>query len=551
MSDKKKIAVLGGGPAALSAVYWLTSTPELREKYEITLYQMGWRLGGKGASGRGKDGRIIEHGLHILFGFYQNFFFMMRHAYGELKRPKDHPLSTWRKAFHPGGIGVEEEYVQGKWDPWIIPFPGNGGVPGSDGALPSMGQYFAMVLQGLVTLIFGWRAGYKLAQRIYPRGKDWEDQVDPPIGGPEPTGSVIMFKFIYWVLKVMSWFIWAVKRYVPWVMWIYRTIRKGVWWVLLKIARLNRRAHRIILDIDTMLALLRGIISDGLLLPGGFDKIDRLDFRDWLLEHGLHKESLGTTMVRTVYDAAFSYENGDPNKQRVSAGATVRVLLRWVSTYKGAAYYRMQAGMGDTVFTPLYQVLKARGVKFEFFHKVENLHLSEDKKSIISIEMDRQVELKKGLTEYSPLEWIQELECWPQEPRYDQIKDAKKIEGIDLESYYSTHRGKPVTKYAGTDYDEVLFGIPIGAVQFVCPELVANDDTPHWADMVKHVKSVQTVAAQLWVDKPLEEFGWNQQLHGRATWPDRPAPPKSHTFSARDERQRFCRIHEVPEGQIT
>ena len=508
MAEKKKIAVLGGGPAALSALYWLTSTPELREKYDITVYQMGWRLGGKGASGRGKDGRIIEHGLHILFGFYQNFFFMMRHAYGELKRPKDHPLSTWRKAFHPGGIGVEEEYVQGKWDPWIIPFPGNTGVPGSNGALPTIRQYLAMLFQGIFTLIFGWRAGYNLAQRWYPFGKAWEDAPDPPMGGDEPWGTVLLFKIGYFFLKLLTWFIWGIKRYFPWIMWIYRAIRSGIWVVLLRIASMNRRAHRIILDIDTMLALFRGIISDGLLLPGGFDKVDYLDFRDWLVKHGLHKESLGTTLVRTVYDAAFSYENGDPNRQRVSAGATVRVLLRWVSTYKGAAYYRMQAGMGDTVFTPMYQVLKERGVKFEFFHKVENLHLSEDRKSIASIHMDQQVKLKKGITEYSPLEWIKELECWPQEPRYDQIHDADKVKGIDLESYYSGHKGKPVTIHAGKDYDEVLFGIPIGAVQYVCPELVANEDTPHWDAMVKHVKSVQTVAAQLWADKSLEELGW-------------------------------------------
>jgi uncharacterized protein with NAD-binding domain and iron-sulfur cluster len=49
---KTKIAVLGGGPSALSTAYWLTSDPALRERYEIAVYQMGWRLGGKRASGR-------------------------------------------------------------------------------------------------------------------------------------------------------------------------------------------------------------------------------------------------------------------------------------------------------------------------------------------------------------------------------------------------------------------------------------------------------------------------------------------------------------------
>ena len=48
----QKIAVLGGGIGSLSAVLEITSAPDWKEKYDITVYQMGWRLGGKGASGR-------------------------------------------------------------------------------------------------------------------------------------------------------------------------------------------------------------------------------------------------------------------------------------------------------------------------------------------------------------------------------------------------------------------------------------------------------------------------------------------------------------------
>ena len=36
---KKKLAVLGGGPSVMSALFWITSTPELRERYDITVYQ--------------------------------------------------------------------------------------------------------------------------------------------------------------------------------------------------------------------------------------------------------------------------------------------------------------------------------------------------------------------------------------------------------------------------------------------------------------------------------------------------------------------------------
>ena len=38
--------------AGLVAAYELSRPPELRARYEVTVYQLGWRLGGKLASGR-------------------------------------------------------------------------------------------------------------------------------------------------------------------------------------------------------------------------------------------------------------------------------------------------------------------------------------------------------------------------------------------------------------------------------------------------------------------------------------------------------------------
>src|SRR5437899_1614990 len=83
--SKIRVAVVGGGCAGMAAAFEL-SRPEHDGRYEVAVYQTGWRLGGKGASGRGPRDRIEEHGLHVWLGFYENAFRLMRECYGELGR---------------------------------------------------------------------------------------------------------------------------------------------------------------------------------------------------------------------------------------------------------------------------------------------------------------------------------------------------------------------------------------------------------------------------------------------------------------------------------
>ena len=79
---KTRIAIMGGGIGSLAAAFELTEhLPE--DTYDIQIYQMGWRLGGKCASSRNPDQnyRNEEHGLHVLAGFYHNTFDMLYRLY--------------------------------------------------------------------------------------------------------------------------------------------------------------------------------------------------------------------------------------------------------------------------------------------------------------------------------------------------------------------------------------------------------------------------------------------------------------------------------------
>ena len=137
-SKRIKVAVLGGGIGALAAAYELSKTAELQQQYEVTIYQRGWRLGGKGASGRRCDvpdgfDRIEEHGLHIWLGNYQNAFLLMRDCYDHCRErglTPDSPFQAWEDAFKGHSEITMMEKVHGRWEPWQILMPAPDGWPG-------------------------------------------------------------------------------------------------------------------------------------------------------------------------------------------------------------------------------------------------------------------------------------------------------------------------------------------------------------------------------------------------------------------------------------
>ena len=119
----------------------------------MTVYQLGWRLGGKGASGRGPADRIEEHGLHLWMGFYENAFRLMRECYAELGRDRSKcSIADWTDAFFADSFcGVMDESPNGRWSPWTVNFPPMPGQPGDPGV--NVRWTVADYLQRSVTLV--------------------------------------------------------------------------------------------------------------------------------------------------------------------------------------------------------------------------------------------------------------------------------------------------------------------------------------------------------------------------------------------------------------
>ena len=244
------------------------------------------------------------------------------------------------------------------------------------------------------------------------------------------------------------------------------------------------------------------------------------------MKHGASQMSAYSGSIRALYDLAFGYVDGDASRPDMAAGIALRSALRIGLGYKGSIFYKMQSGMGDIVMTPLYEILKKRGVNFKFFHAVKNLGLNDDKTQIDTVEIGVQAHVKSG--EYNPLYDVKGLACWPSLPFYDQLVEGEELQAsdINLESFWSPWKDpETLNLKRGVDFDEVVLGIPVAAHPYICPELISASEK--WADMTSKVQTCRTLAMQLWNSKSLQDLGWDMDspvMDGYAqkfnTWAD-------------------------------
>lgn len=546
---KKRIAILGGGMSSLVTAFELTNQPGWKDRYEITVYQEGWRLGGKGASGRNAElgQRIEEHGLHILFGFYDNTFRVMRQCYDELARNPGEPLATWQDAFKPHDLVVMEEHIDGAWIPWATEFPRNAEVPGDPGVMLKPWDYVEMLLEWAARMFYESKvgptrsaiAGHEVLSALASDTEQLRVHARAAMGAPEAGAARSGVLEAFEEALLGAWrvvtrgaraagtllrehpadalhlglahalvkslpddvarhdegdhraIIWLIDRFRAWARTIEADVEEST----------ELRRLRILLDFS--LSLARGLIADGLIFPPhDFFEIDDMDLRAWFAKHGAHEETLSSPVMLGPYDAAFAAFN------EVGAGTGVHGILRMAFTYKGAVLWKMQAGMGDTIFTPLYRVLQRRGVTFHFFHQVDRLELTPDRAEVGRVHMTVQATTHDDAP-YRPLVPVKGLECWPDRPHYGQLVQGEALAemGADLEDWWTRWQGVgPKVLELGTDFDEVVLGISVGALPYIATELM--EANPAFGKMATGVKTTQTRAGQLWFKPNLAGLGW-------------------------------------------
>jgi uncharacterized protein with NAD-binding domain and iron-sulfur cluster len=509
---KQKIAILGGGVGSLSTAYELTSRPGWEDRYEITVYQMGWRLGGKGASGRNgaanMHNRIEEHGLHIWMGFYENAFNTIRKVYSEcssLGLSENSTFASWDRAFSREDFTPIMENYKGQWKVWPIawpdfPFQSPGDEALNQNAPPEVWDYVPKILNWMVErfdqtprvpAVSAPAAG--LLARI-------EQDAKTTAANAAATSLHAAQRFAQTLDRT------DVVRHHILADLIHDFLNS--FRPLAAVLEDDDHLRRLWIILETGLTVVCGLIEDDVILKG-WRSIDGEDLIDWLTRHGCRHAQSPITVG--LYDACFAYRDG--HTLAAAAGTTLHGALRLSLTYKGAIMWHMNAGMGDTIFTPLYLLLRHRGVQFRFFHKVKNLAVENSVQTagpgnVTAIELEVQATTRG---EYDPLVQVGALKCWPSEPNWEQIVEAesiKKCVNPNLESWWTDWPGvAPLVLRRGVDFDIVVQGISIGAFPYICRELEAN---ARWKNMVENLATVRTQGLQLWMRRTSEEMGWHQ-----------------------------------------
>ena len=458
--------------------------------HQVTVYQRGWRLGGKGASGRNRaqSNRIEEHGLHILMGFYDHAFNLLSNVYREAHAlpayPDGQPLQ-WDNAFTPCDDCVfARQLDSGEWDFLSVPFPPNLLRPWDNPRIPD----FRELVRAGARQLEGFFDALEAAGHHVPEVGPLLKRILDLLGGLLlMAGETVHEEIAKLIEKVLEAAWQVVRRLDP--------NAKALWtWIGICFAGGN----------------LIGMLRSGLVAPDpDFTPLNSSDYADWLKVHLQFLADKGcpetllwrSPLVTALYDLAFS------RSTTLGAGVTLYVILRLALDYRGHVAYKMNSGMGDVVFAPLYLALARRGVQFRFFHRVVKLHLDAGRTRVQSIDLEHQVDTPTG---YAPLIDVAGRACWPNEPRTELLSPAYQAayqtgNRFNFETTAASPYLVPVAPLqAGTDFDVVVLAISHGGLAGVCDEL--SQANAAFQAMVTGMKTIRTQALQVWLRTSLRKL---------------------------------------------
>jgi uncharacterized protein with NAD-binding domain and iron-sulfur cluster len=547
----RSVAIIGGGCAGLSAAWQLSK----QKNYEIHIYEKSWRLGGKCASGRAADGRVLEHGLHVWLGFYENAFRMMRECYDVVKEQEWGPTAKDSKGklahgriedalFPEAHVGSGDPSPDGSRKIWSGIFPPEEGLPGEsleEGTNPfTLTNYLLRSFGLLKTLMLSVIGPPQRDAPGEPRpnGRSTSDEMmNLDFSADAATSAPLLIERMTRILRIGSLagaaaLLQAVTMLEVWLQNLDFAPEATAVKLMEAVAAQTRKLLRDIVSIDPqirmktetidiLLTTAVGLFRDRVLFDDrGLDSINQYDYREWLLKHGATKTSVNSRFLSGMYGFMFAYRDGNKEQPALAAGVAIRAALRLYLTYRGSPFWRVGAGMGDSIFAPLYKVLllpdrkvkkankrrdveseTASPVHFHFLHKLEKVHIdvaSNGKRYVKSLEFS--IDGDADFLDERSAQALDDLGCWPDSPDHC-FRNAVKPE-------------EPRKLSVGKHFDGVIFATGIEDFKKACAESIQTAGrTPHslpvkWARMCDEVKTVATKSSQVWLKKDVESLGW-------------------------------------------
>ncbi|MDB5947273.1 MAG: hypothetical protein JWQ33_2299, partial [Ramlibacter sp.] len=484
---------------------------------------------------RDKDGRILEHGLHIWLGFYENAFRMMRECYAEVEKRQWGPNAaegsrlahgSMDEAFFPEphiGVAVRDS-TEGsspdparKWAIWSGYLPPAKGMPGealdTDSNPFTLSNYLIRCYELLKTLMLSevgpvdgaekrsaLDAAIELDYAYNPLRTpaeilDWSARM---LRGTVLTAAAIMLQAVLILEELLRTPAAAApianSRTVQLVTAILAQTRK----LLSEVVAVDPVLRQKMEIIDIVISIAVGLYRNRVLFNDkGFDAINGFDYRQWLIAQGASPAAVNSGFITGIYDLTFAYEGGDRSRHQLAAGVALRGALRMFFTYRGSMFWRMRSGMGDAVFAPLYKVLLARGVQFHYLHTLDSVEMA-------TVQGERYIKSLNFKTDGDAArldalghQALDHFGCWP---------DDKHLFEAARGSAQGAYAGRPVT-----DFDAVV--LSMGADDF----FEVGDRAgflaslpPNWATMRRNVRTAATQSAQVWLARDLEQLGWRR-----------------------------------------
>ena len=513
-----RIAILGGGISALAAAYEIKRA-DPHGAYDITVYQMGWRLGGKCASSRnlspGMDFRNEDHGLHVLGGWYHNTFEMMRAVYADWEKTGVADATDFETAFLPFNGAVLFDHrtdllgVRTGWRKLAVRFPPPRGQPGLD--IPELS------LKVLVRRALDWtrhilKGSPETSQLMFESVKAFKAPLDPldellenydaamEAGWPDEVSEAYTGRLDALTEGLVA----DAQRSAT-------VARKQTSLESMKLFAPEPDGDLTLFDYTCLgilgLVITRGIIRDKLFTKG-LDAANHEETMVWLRRHGAPEFVITSPFVALGYHYAFSYVDGDPARPDMAAGTALRGYLRMLFGQSGSFFYHFNGGIGEVLIKPLYDVLKARGVKFEFFCDVRSVEPGENN-LVDRVNIRRQAKVRNGNQAYEPLYTLPDgTRVWPDRPLFDQLEISPGQQSFpkDFEDPEDVGPGDPVeTLKLGEHFDLVILAIPGTALKTICAGLAENSQ--RWRAYLANVWSSPTLNAQLWTKARPDQLG--------------------------------------------